>query len=59
MSPVHVLLKPFPKFILMASSCLRLGLPSVSHVTGNLYAFFESFTLATYSYLTLVYVSLE
>jgi surface polysaccharide O-acyltransferase-like enzyme len=51
MSPVHVLLKPYPKFILMASSCLRLGLPSVSYVTGNLYAFLDSLTLATYSYL--------
>ena len=36
----------------MVSFCLRLGLSSVSYVTGNIYAFLDSLILATYSYLS-------
>lgn len=52
MSPIHALFKHFLKFILMVSSCLRLGLPSASYATGHLYAFLDSLTLARYSYLS-------
>ena len=36
----------------MVSSCLRLGLSSVSYATGNLYALLDSLTLAAYSCLS-------